>query len=134
MGPSHLHQPPVTAPGSFDCFGTNTSRQPMQRQDDHPTPATSAQPEVPLRNEDCVIMLEAIRQRVAGLAAPLGNGHARAGPRGYQAFATRKELDECAAALGLLLAMVNPQRGGAEQIAQDVAELRNVLSGAHKRL
>ncbi len=113
----------------------------MQRQDNHPqdgpdtaTPATAAQPEAPPRNDEFVIMLEAIRLRVAALVAPLANGHAPASPPGYQQFARRMALDECDAALGLLLAMVNLQRGGAEQIALDVSELRVVLSGAHKRL
>ena len=113
----------------------------MQRQDNHwadsPNPGTPerpVQPERSLVNEDCVIMLEAIRQRATGLVAPLANGHASARLPADHAFTSRKALEECEAALGKLLVMVSPQRANAEQLVLDVAELRIVLSAAHKRL
>lgn len=112
----------------------------MQRQDTlrsdtavNVIPETLAQPASSACNEDCVIMLEAIRLRVSGLIAPLTTSHATARATDYQAYASRMALDECDAAIRHLLAMVDPQQGGVAQIAQDVLELRVLLSGAQER-
>ena len=99
----------------------------MQDQYKHPKeriqtrpPESQPQAAATVCREDCLDMLEAIRVRAAGLAAPVVNVRPVNSTANYQAWATRAELDECNIALGQLLAMVDPQQRGAEQLVHDV--------------
>ena len=85
--------------------------------------------------DDCLVMLQALGQRVAGLVAPaLANGQAATPLTGYQAVRHGVALDECDKALVQLQAIFNQQPGGNEQLELDVADLRITLSKARQAL